>query len=80
MTNGQKVIFEYHGNRYTFTVNQAAVEGQEKSNGVERGMISADTYIIFEAAGSSGIKVSIFALGSQAIWYHSDCIYIKKMM
>ena len=59
MTNGQKVIFEYHGNRYTFTVNQAAVEGQERSKGIERGIISADTYIIFEASGSSGIKVSL---------------------
>ncbi|XP_071907411.1 vesicle-fusing ATPase [Coffea arabica] len=57
MTNGQKVIFEYHGNRYTFTVNQAAVEGQERSKGIERGIISADTYIIFEASGSSGIKI-----------------------
>ncbi|KAL3503215.1 hypothetical protein ACH5RR_037664 [Cinchona calisaya] len=57
MTNGQKVIVEYHGNRYTYTVNQASVEGQEKSNGIERGIISADTYIIFEASGSSGIKI-----------------------
>uniref|UniRef100_M1CWU5 Vesicle-fusing ATPase n=1 Tax=Solanum tuberosum TaxID=4113 RepID=M1CWU5_SOLTU len=56
MTTGQKVTLEYHGNGYIVTVNQATVEGQEKSN-VERGMVSADTYIIFEAANSSGIKI-----------------------
>ncbi|PHU14895.1 Vesicle-fusing ATPase [Capsicum chinense] len=56
MTTGQRVTFEYHGIGYIFTVNQATVEGQEKSN-IERGMVSADTYIIFEAANSSGIKI-----------------------
>ncbi|XAR56544.1 Vesicle-fusing ATPase [Bertholletia excelsa] len=57
MTIGQKVTFEYQGSGYIFTVNQAAVEGQEKSNGIERGMISDETYIIFEASNSSGIKI-----------------------
>ncbi|KAG8364940.1 hypothetical protein BUALT_Bualt18G0050900 [Buddleja alternifolia] len=57
MTTGQRVTLDYHGNGYIFTVNQATVEGQEKSNGIERGMISADTYIIFEAPNSSGIKI-----------------------
>ncbi|KAJ0013911.1 hypothetical protein Pint_21329 [Pistacia integerrima] len=57
MTAGQKVIFEYHGNNYIFTVNQAVIEGQEKSNAVERGMISNDTYIVFEASNASGIKI-----------------------
>ncbi|KAL2472825.1 Vesicle-fusing ATPase [Forsythia ovata] len=57
MTTGQRVTFEYHGNLYIFTVNQANVEGQEKSNSIERGMISADTYIVFEASNSSGIKI-----------------------
>ncbi|OAY24815.1 vesicle-fusing ATPase [Manihot esculenta] len=57
MTTGQRVSFEYHGNNYIFTVNQAVVEGREKSNDVERGMVSGDTYFIFEAANSSGIKI-----------------------
>ncbi|CAA2987388.1 vesicle-fusing ATPase [Olea europaea subsp. europaea] len=57
MTPGQRVTFEYHGNLYIFTVNQANVERQEKSNSIERGMISADTYIVFEASNSSGIKI-----------------------
>lgn len=57
MTAGQKAIFEYHGNNYILTVNQAAVEGQEKSNAVERGMISNDTFFVFEASSGSGIKV-----------------------
>lgn len=57
MTTGQRVTFEYHGNAYIFTVNQATVEGQEKSKGMERGLISPDTYIIYEAPNSSGIKV-----------------------
>jgi hypothetical protein len=34
------------------------VEGREDSNDVERGMISSDTYIVFEASNSSGIKVN----------------------
>lgn len=57
MTAGQRVTFEYHGNGYIFTVNQAVVEGQEKSNKIERGMITNDTYIVFEAPHASGIKV-----------------------
>ncbi|XP_059661513.1 vesicle-fusing ATPase-like [Cornus florida] len=57
MTTGQRVTFEYHGNGYIFTVNQAVVEGREKSNSIERGMISADTYIVFEASNSSGINI-----------------------
>jgi len=58
MTVGQKVLFEYHGNNYSFTVSQAAVEGQQKSNSLERGMISDDTYIVFETPRDSGIKAS----------------------
>ncbi|QCD84347.1 vesicle-fusing ATPase [Vigna unguiculata] len=57
MTVGQKVLFEYHGNNYSFTVSQAAVEGQQKSNSLERGMISEDTYIVFETSRDSGIKI-----------------------
>ncbi|KAL7103620.1 hypothetical protein ACP275_08G190900 [Erythranthe tilingii] len=57
MTTGQRVTFEYHGNGYIFTVTQATIEGQEKSKGIERGMISADTYIVYEASKSSGIKI-----------------------
>uniref|UniRef100_A0A5B6Z5H3 Vesicle-fusing ATPase n=1 Tax=Davidia involucrata TaxID=16924 RepID=A0A5B6Z5H3_DAVIN len=57
MTTGQRVTFEYHGNGYIFTVNQSVVEGQEKSNSIERGMLSTDTYIVFEAPNSSGIKI-----------------------
>ncbi|CAL0331396.1 unnamed protein product [Lupinus luteus] len=57
MTAGQKVLFEYHGNNYNFTVSQAAVEGQEKSKSLERGMVSDDTYIVFETARDSGIKI-----------------------
>ncbi|XWS15741.1 hypothetical protein CRYUN_Cryun34aG0027800 [Craigia yunnanensis] len=57
MTAGQKVTFEYHGNNYIFTINQAQLEGQEASNAPERGMISSDTYFIFEAQNSSGIKI-----------------------
>ncbi|KAJ6364203.1 hypothetical protein OIU76_029190 [Salix suchowensis] len=57
MTSGQRVTFEYHGNNYIFTVTQATVEGREDSNGVERGIIASDTYIVFEASNSSGIKI-----------------------
>lgn len=57
MTAGQRVSFEYHGTNYIFTVNQAAVEGEEKSNNLERGMISNDTYFVFEASNASGIKI-----------------------
>lgn len=54
MTAGQRVTFEYHGNNYVFTVNQAAVDGLESN---ERGMIAPDTFIVFEASNASGIKV-----------------------
>ncbi|CAN1807282.1 Vesicle-fusing ATPase [Linum perenne] len=57
MTSGQRVPFEYHGTNYIFVVNQAVVEGQGKSNDVERGMIASDTYFIFEASNASGIKI-----------------------
>ncbi|GLU23006.1 hypothetical protein SLE2022_390400 [Rubroshorea leprosula] len=57
MTAGQRVFFEYHGNNYNFTVNQAVLEGKEGSNAPERGLISNETYIIFEASNSSGIKI-----------------------
>ncbi|CAN6689803.1 unnamed protein product [Malus baccata var. baccata] len=58
MTAGQRVSFEFLGINYIFTVNQAAVEGQEKSNnGIERGMIVNDTYFIFETSNASGIKI-----------------------
>ncbi|XP_043688342.1 vesicle-fusing ATPase [Telopea speciosissima] len=57
MTEGQRVSFEYHGNNYIFTVTRANVEGQEKSNGPERGMITSDTYLVFEASNASGIKI-----------------------
>ncbi|XP_039019978.1 vesicle-fusing ATPase-like [Hibiscus syriacus] len=57
MTVGQKVTFEYHGNNYIFTISQAQLEGQETSGAPERGMISGDTYFIFDAQNSSGIKV-----------------------
>ncbi|PSR95688.1 Vesicle-fusing ATPase [Actinidia chinensis var. chinensis] len=57
MTTGQRVTLEYHGNGFIFTVNQAVVEGKEKSNSIERGIISTETYIVFEAPKSSGIKV-----------------------
>ncbi|KAL3740109.1 hypothetical protein ACJRO7_021398 [Eucalyptus globulus] len=57
MTVGQRVAFEYHGNKYIFTVNQAAMEGQERSNAPERGKITNETYIVFEASNASGIKV-----------------------
>ena len=62
MTTGQRVTFEYHGNGYIFTVNQATIEGQEKSKGIERGMLSTETYIVFEAPNSSGIKVIFIVL------------------
>ncbi|KAF3957405.1 hypothetical protein CMV_017575 [Castanea mollissima] len=57
MTAGQRVSFEFYGNNYIFTVNQAAVEGQEKSRTIERGMISSDTYIFIETSNASGIKI-----------------------
>ncbi|XP_039129363.1 vesicle-fusing ATPase [Dioscorea cayenensis subsp. rotundata] len=57
MTTGQKVSFEFCGTNYIFTVNQAALEGQESSKGLERGFITADTYIVFETSPNSGIKI-----------------------
>ncbi|KAI3903196.1 hypothetical protein MKW98_031850 [Papaver atlanticum] len=57
MTARQRVSFEYHGSNYIFTVNQAAVEGEEKSNNLERGMIPSETYFFFEASNASGIKI-----------------------
>ncbi|XP_039016685.1 vesicle-fusing ATPase-like [Hibiscus syriacus] len=57
MTVGQKVTFEYHGNNYIFTISEAQLVGQETSGAPERGMISGDTYFIFDAQNSSGIKV-----------------------
>ncbi|KAG6387322.1 hypothetical protein SASPL_152509 [Salvia splendens] len=57
MTAGQRVTFEYHGNGYIFTVNQATIDGHEKSHDMERGLISPDTYILYEASSSSGIKI-----------------------
>ncbi|KAH9626014.1 hypothetical protein KSS87_006984 [Heliosperma pusillum] len=56
LTVGQKATFEYLGNNFIITVNQAVVEGQEDT-GIERGLLSADTYIVFEAAGGSGIQI-----------------------
>uniref|UniRef100_A0A1D1Z157 Vesicle-fusing ATPase n=1 Tax=Anthurium amnicola TaxID=1678845 RepID=A0A1D1Z157_9ARAE len=60
MTVGQRVTFEFYGTIYMFTVNQALVEGQdeEKSRTLERGMISEETYIVFEAPPNSGIKIA----------------------
>lgn len=57
MTAGQRVSFEYLGNNFVFTVNQAAVEGRENSNALERGIIASETYFVFEASNASGIKV-----------------------
>ncbi|KAJ0733656.1 putative vesicle-fusing ATPase [Helianthus annuus] len=56
LTSGQRVTFEFHGNGYNFIVSQVSVEGQEQSD-VERGMLSEDSYIVFEASNSSGIKI-----------------------
>ncbi|XP_020257515.1 vesicle-fusing ATPase-like [Asparagus officinalis] len=57
MTVGQRVLFEFCGTNYIFTVNQAMVEGAEKSKGLVRGIITSDTYIVFETVPNSGIKV-----------------------
>uniref|UniRef100_A0A0E0A1P7 Vesicle-fusing ATPase n=1 Tax=Oryza glumipatula TaxID=40148 RepID=A0A0E0A1P7_9ORYZ len=57
MTSGQRVPFEFCGTNYIFTVNQALLDGQENSTPLDRGFLSSDTYIIFEAAPNSGIKV-----------------------
>ncbi|KAM3233110.1 vesicle-fusing ATPase [Capsicum annuum] len=57
---------------YMFAVNQATVEGQEKSN-IERGMVSADTCIMFEAANSSGIKiVNQWEAASSSIFWQKE--------
>ncbi|OMO65152.1 hypothetical protein COLO4_31469 [Corchorus olitorius] len=73
MTAGQKVTFEYHGNNYIFTVNQAQVEGQAKSSAPERGIVSSDTYIIFEAQSASGIKiVNQREAASSSIFKHKE--------
>ncbi|XP_010422334.1 PREDICTED: vesicle-fusing ATPase [Camelina sativa] len=57
LTVGQKATFEYHGTNYILTVNRADVEGLDQSKGIERGMLSQDTYIVFEASNASGIKI-----------------------
>jgi vesicle-fusing ATPase len=58
MTAGQKVLFEHQGINYSFTVSQVTVEGQQRSSSIDRGMISDDTFMIFEASRDSGIKAS----------------------
>lgn len=61
LTTGQKVMLEYLGTNYVFTVNEAAIRDQEKSNDIDnRGMLSAETYILFTTPNSSGIKASSF--------------------
>jgi vesicle-fusing ATPase len=57
---GQRATFEYCGTNYIFTVNQTVVEGQEDKESLDRGMLSTETYIIFEATSNSGIKVLLF--------------------
>ncbi|KAJ8626751.1 hypothetical protein MRB53_020058 [Persea americana] len=57
MTMGQRVSFEYCGTNYIFTVSQAVLEGMEDSTTTERGMVSAETYFVFETSPSSGIKI-----------------------
>lgn len=57
MTTGQKVSFEFCGTNYIFTVNQALLEGQVDATGLDRGIISTETYFVFEASPNSGIKV-----------------------
>lgn len=69
MTTGQRVSFEYHGNNYIFTVNQAAVGGQQNSNSLERGMIASDTHFVFEASNASGIKVKFLSYYEVVIIY-----------
>ncbi|KAK9906961.1 hypothetical protein M0R45_002575 [Rubus argutus] len=55
MTAGQRVSFEHKGTNYIFTVNQAV--GPEESTSTERGMISSETYFVFEAPSANGIKI-----------------------
>ncbi|WOL14637.1 vesicle-fusing ATPase [Canna indica] len=57
MTTGQKVLFEFCGTNYIFTVSQALLEGQDDSKGLDRGLISTETYFVFEASQNSGIKI-----------------------
>ncbi|CAL9039654.1 vesicle-fusing ATPase-like [Musa acuminata AAA Group] len=57
MTTGQRVSFEFCGTNYIFTVIQALLEGQDDSKGLARGMISMETYFVFEASPNSGIKI-----------------------
>lgn len=59
MTTGQKVSFEFCGTNYIFTVNQALLEGQVDAKGLDRGIISTETYFVFEASPNSGIKVQL---------------------
>lgn len=56
-TMGQRATFEYCGTNYIFTVNQTIVDGQGDKENIDRGMLSKETYIIFEAASNSGIKI-----------------------
>ncbi|XP_010439434.1 PREDICTED: vesicle-fusing ATPase-like [Camelina sativa] len=59
LTVGQRVTFEYHGTNYIFTVNRAVVEADDvnQTNGIERGVICKDTYLVFKASSASGIKI-----------------------
>ncbi|CAA7061666.1 unnamed protein product [Microthlaspi erraticum] len=57
LTVGQRATFEYHGTNYVFTVSRAVTEADNLSNGIERGMICEDTYIVFEASNATGIKI-----------------------
>lgn len=66
MTAGQRVSFEYHGTNYIFTVNQAV--GPEESSSIERGMISSETYFVFEAPSANGIKVRFCLMMSASIF------------
>ncbi|KAG9439620.1 hypothetical protein H6P81_019785 [Aristolochia fimbriata] len=54
MTSGQKVVFEYCGTIYIFTVSQAGIEGQETA---DRGILCAETFIVFETSPNSGIQI-----------------------
>ncbi|CAH8316773.1 unnamed protein product [Eruca vesicaria subsp. sativa] len=57
-TVGQRVTIEFHGTNYILTVNRAVVEADEnQTNGIERGMICNNTYLVFEASNTSGIKI-----------------------
>lgn len=51
------MTFEYHGTNYILTVNRADVEGQNQSNGIERGMLCQDTYIVFEASNATNSNI-----------------------